>query len=363
MIKPSSINICAQKFLVSSCAHSAPLIPQGHSQQSEPHLQEINYVVRECQAASKASRSRLAVAFLLHVLTGCLKSATMEANNQIGAVEQFSSARHHLGFYHNVGLSAALTCQALRSADLKATVFSALAIVIERHPALSSIVMDEDSNEPYFGRLPEINLETSVTFVTRQIPVTENGRDVELDTILEIQHNTSFKANHGVLPYWRLIIVTPANQENEFVASFIFHHSLGDGASGMAFHRDFLAALSSDPPPLTSNIIRPINRPLLPNLEVLLPQATPRSSTSPSPTALWSGSKVIPPTRSNFRSLAFTSDTHTAIVTSLQTARHNPHIDSASPHCFRALLLHPGHFPVCRMHYPRFSPSLSSRAH
>ena len=197
----------------------------------------------------------------------------------------------------------------MRSADLKAAVFSALAIVIEHHPALSSIVMDEDSNDPYFARLPEINLEHSVTFVTRQIPVTKDGRDVELDTILEIQHNMSFKENHGVLPYWRLIIVTPAKQENEFIISFIFHHSLGDGASGMAFHRDFLAALSSDPPPLTSNTIRPISRPLLPNLEVLLPRATSHASTSPSPTSLWSGSKIIPPTRSNFLSLTFPAET------------------------------------------------------
>ncbi|KAE9375706.1 hypothetical protein N431DRAFT_556083 [Stipitochalara longipes BDJ] len=228
---------------------------------------------------------------------------------RLGAIEQFSSARHHLGFYNNVGLSAAYACQTLRSADLKAAIFSALAMVIERHPALSSIVMDEGSNEPYFARLPEINLEDSVTFVTRQLPVTGNGRDIELDNILAIQHNTPFKKNHGILPYWRVIIVTPAKLENEFVISFIFHHSLGDGASGMVFHRDLLAALSSDPPPLTSNIIHPVNTPLLPNLEILLPLATPHASVSPSSTGLWSGSNIIPPTRSNFTSLSFTAKT------------------------------------------------------
>jgi hypothetical protein len=232
---------------------------------------------------------------------------TTSANSFKGALEQFSSARHHLGFYNNVGLSAAYVCPTLRLADLKATIFCALAIVIQRHPALSAIVLDEDSNEPYFARLPEINLEDAVTFVTRQEPVAANSRDVELDNILETQHNTPFKEGHGTLPYWRLLIVTSPETEKELVASFIFHHSLGDGASGMVFHRDFVAALSSNPPPLTSAIVLPANTPLLPNLEALLPFATPPVSTSPNPTNLWSGSNIIPPTRSNFHSLTFSA--------------------------------------------------------
>jgi Alcohol acetyltransferase len=202
----------------------------------------------------------------------------------------------------------------LRSADLKATIFCALAIVIERHPALSAIVMDEDSNEPYFARLPKINLEDAVTFLTRQEPVTGNGRDVELDNILEIQHNTPFKEGHGTLPYWRLIIVTPPRAEEEFVASFIFHHSLGDGTSGMVFHRDFFAALCTNPSPLTNTIVLPVNAPLHPNLEALLPFATPPVSASPNPTKLWSGTNIIPPTRSNFHSLILSAKTTTRLL-------------------------------------------------
>jgi hypothetical protein len=224
-------------------------------------------------------------------------------------LEQFSSARHHLGFYNNVGISAAYACSALRSADLKAKVFSGLAIVIERHPALSAIVVDEDSNDPYFARLPEINLEQAVTFMARRLPVTINDRDVELDSILETQHNQSFKDNYGSLPFWRLIIVTASQAENEFVASFIFHHALGDGGSGMGFHRDFLEALSLGQPPLKSNVIRSPNTPLLPSLETLLPLAEPPASVPHTLGALWSGSKVIPPTRSNFYCLALSPTT------------------------------------------------------
>jgi hypothetical protein len=226
-------------------------------------------------------------------------------------LEQFSSARHHLGFYNNVGISTAYVCPNLRPADLKATIFSALAIVIERHPILSAIVVDEDSNAPYFARLPKINLEDAVAFVTRQkpVPVTENGRDAELDGILEVQHNTSFKENYGSLPFWRLIILTAAETENGFVAAFIFHHALGDGGSGMMFHRDLLTALSAEHPPLSCNVIYTPNAPLLPSLETLLPKATPSTSATTPPKALWSGSKIIPPTRSNFLSLVLSSST------------------------------------------------------
>jgi hypothetical protein len=86
----------------------------------------------------------------------------------------------------------------LRSEDLKATILSALATVIERHPILSTIVVNEDSNALYFARLPRINLEDTVAFMVRQMPMsmTEYGSDAELDSILEVQHNASFKESY-----------------------------------------------------------------------------------------------------------------------------------------------------------------------
>jgi Alcohol acetyltransferase len=204
-----------------------------------------------------------------------------------------------------------------------------LAIVIERHPILSAIVVDEDSNEPHFARLTEINLEGAVTFMIRQLQETGNSRDVELDSILEIQHNKSFKENHDSLPFWRLIITTPPRRENEFVASFIFHHSLGDGASGMVFHRDFIAALSSNPLPIANTIILPSNKALFPNLETLLPLATPCIPTPHNSSNLWSGSKIIPPTRSNFHSLTFSAETTFHLLQACK--QHNTTLTSTLP--------------------------------
>jgi hypothetical protein len=60
--------------------------------------------------------------------------------------------------------------------------------------------------------------------------------DTELDSILESGHNKRFPTD---LPFWRLIILSSAEVKNEFVAPFIFHHALGDGSSGIVFHKDF----------------------------------------------------------------------------------------------------------------------------
>ena len=132
--------------------------------------------------------------------------------------------------------------------------------MINRHPILSAIPIDEDSAHPYFARLPSINLEEAVTFLIRRDPLQgKNEADIELDALLQNQHNLSFKARYGEMPFWRLIILMNPRPMTgsgvEFTASFMFHHALGDGGSGMIFHKHFLSALLSNSPPLTITTI------------------------------------------------------------------------------------------------------------
>jgi hypothetical protein len=196
------------------------------------------------------------------------------------------------------------------SKNLKPFVFTALEALIHKNPILSAIPVNEDSNHPYFARLPEINLEDTVLFVARQLPVDENEvRDIELDSILEAQHNRGFKENYGKLPFWRLIILISPHFSKEFTASFVFHHSLGEGTAGMIFHKNFLAAISAYPAPLplTSTIVYPLKRNLLPTLEQLLPSTTAPLTSNPHQAhkSPWTGNKIILSTTnsSKFRSL------------------------------------------------------------
>jgi hypothetical protein len=233
-----------------------------------------------------------------------------------GGLEQFSSARHHLGFFNNIGVSASYTCQTSKAANAwKDIIFSALSIVILRHPILSAIPIDEDTTAPFFARLPEINLENVVTFMTRKEPFSGTARDIELDSILETQHNITFKSGYGTLPFWRVIILISADAEKEFVLSFIFHHALSDGSSGMAFHKDFLSALSANPVPLSSYTIRTQKQELLPNLELAHPLPISAPSAPPYVSKnLWSAERVSMPTTSHFQSLVFSNETTARII-------------------------------------------------
>lgn len=230
-------------------------------------------------------------------------------------VEQYSSARHHLGFYNNVGVSSTYENPNLETKDLKPVVFSALAKLIERHPILSTIVVNENSIAPYFARLQTVNLEYAVTFINRKEALRPHSlNDVELDGLLEEQHNVSFMDNYGTVPLWRLIVLSnPGPKALEFVACFIFHHAIGDGASGTIFQRHFFDALqhhSALDSAIVNSIVYPPEKDILPNLELIHPLLLPENA-SPKhvPQGFWSGGKVsLPPTRSCSRSFALSRE-------------------------------------------------------
>jgi hypothetical protein len=189
--------------------------------------------------------------------------------------------------------------------------------VINRYPILSAIPVDEDSTAPYFARLPSITLEEAVTFLSRKTPLLENEPDAELDKILQDQHNTAFKSRYGELPFWRLIILanpSPSMTETSFTACFIFHHALGDGTSGLLFHRHFLSALSTNPCPLPNTTISFLDKAIFPNLETLHPHPTHPSTPAPNLSNLWSGALISHPLKSNFRSLVIPASTTAAFI-------------------------------------------------
>jgi hypothetical protein len=131
---------------------------------------------------------------------------------------------------------------------VRKVIYSVLGMIIRQHTILSTIVIDEVTSTPCFVRVPTIDLDKCVTFVCRQRPqVPAGAQDGKLDDILEEQHNADFKEDFGKRPFWRLIVLTEAGNDAEFVTSFVFHHAIGDGSSGLAFHRTFFSARSAIP--------------------------------------------------------------------------------------------------------------------
>ncbi|KAG2014883.1 hypothetical protein GB937_006341 [Aspergillus fischeri] len=243
-----------------------------------------------------------------------------------GKLEQVSASCHHLEFFNNVGLSAHYKLSESSSpavTDLRGLIYAAAGDLVRKHRILFAIPVNEGTPNPHFACLPWIDLSRSIAFLERSVPLASaaEGQDKELDAILEEQHNTDFKTDYGTLPFWRLIILQSKGR-NEFTASFIYHHAIGDGVSGLAFHnafRDALEAASSStlPDDKAENIILPDeNTSVLPPLEELHPMPiNPRQP--PSPTTdlkQWTGTFIHIPCKSRWASLYLSPSASNAFV-------------------------------------------------
>ncbi|PNP51108.1 hypothetical protein THARTR1_08336 [Trichoderma harzianum] len=238
----------------------------------------------------------------------------------LGKLEQVSASCHHLGFFNNVGFSAHYQLprsSSLAASDLRRLVYAAAGDVIGKHPVLFAIPVNEDSPNAYFASLPSINLNRGIEFLTRSQPLDtlDEGEDKELDAILEHQHNTDFKDNYGIAPFWRLIILQDAEGDVNFTASFIYHHAIGDGISGLVFHNTFLDALETSSSHLASGlqskqiITPPKDVQILPALSELHPLPI---DPNPSPHAAtnlneWTGNSIRYPCKSRWTSLHISS--------------------------------------------------------
>jgi hypothetical protein len=257
-------------------------------------------------------------------------------------MEQFSSARHHLGFYNNVGISVQYKLSTSIAFDIRSIIYGAVADVIRKHQILSAIPVDEDTPNPYFARLPVIDLSRVVSFVSRTQKVPE-GTDAELDVLLQDQHNTDFRAEYGTLPFWRMIIAQDLIVPTEFTACYIFHHSLGDGASGLVFHRAFFAALNDGETGSDHDgwqtVVKSPGTPLIPSLEGLhplpIPIATSKASTTPN-FKEWTGKAIQLPCVTRFRSLLLSADKAKAFIKDCK--QNGTTVTSALPALIAAIL-------------------------
>ncbi|KAK2808357.1 hypothetical protein FQN50_004742 [Emmonsiellopsis sp. PD_5] len=248
----------------------------------------------------------------------------------VDRLERCSTARHSLGFYKNVAVTATYTLPSTSTYPVKTYIYEACKTLIAQHPILSAIPLAEETNDPYFVRLPEIHLDKCVIFKERQNSspasnVSGPERDSELDELLNVQHNTGYSSPS---PFWRLCILTDPVNLRTFTAAFVFHHAIGDGGSGKAFHTTFLQALSSTislPPPSdeVDTVVTSPKDPLLPTYEDLLPMTVTIpflvstlfkhyvwSSRNPN---LWTGAKITAPLTSRLHHIAVSKDRTTLL--------------------------------------------------
>ncbi|KAG5649588.1 hypothetical protein H0H81_002980 [Sphagnurus paluster] len=105
------------------------------------------------------------------------------------------------------------------------TLFHALRKVVQSHAALGVRLCDESSN-PSFERLHKIDLTEVVEF----------SEISDLEAALEALMQRPFDTTSD-MPLWRVV----ALKDNTIC--FAWHHALGDGMSGLAFHRALLDSI------------------------------------------------------------------------------------------------------------------------
>jgi hypothetical protein len=160
------------------------------------------------------------------------------------AREKYSTVRHALGLNRCVQNIARYSINH-KTHDLLATLETALAKVILRHPALCCGIINEDREDPAFVRVEAVDLSKCIDYRNLDSATMEEYEQ-SLIGIMEHQHRQLWPDIH-CQPPWKLIVVQRKALPSDgtvFDAIFAWHHAIADGLSGMVFHRSLQEALN-----------------------------------------------------------------------------------------------------------------------
>lgn len=257
-----------------------------------------------------------------------------------GAIERLSTQRHSLGYYHNVGVTARYTSPPGQRLS-RLVLFKALEAAIYTHASLGLTILNEDTATPHFARLNTIDLDEVVTFVQLS-GTSDEAQQQEFDKILSEQHSVPFR-KLGQLPVWRVLLIEPEKYDAERGVDvvFIYHHGMGDGATGQAFHMTLLKSLERLPPSKEEEeahlpyLVTPPALPLLEPLESLVPLPLSPAFvfhtlwtrvwfTRPRPPTFWSGPLAhLPPSglKTCLRTVAFSPQTVSRLLSACRAEK------------------------------------------
>jgi hypothetical protein len=152
----------------------------------------------------------------------------------LGPNERRCIIRESLGFYRALVVGG--TYEFVRPVDTKSivTYIYALRQCIDRYPQLSITIADALTESPYYNFCSHIDLRQHVQFFKR-------GEESEVKAIEQVLPGILDTPWSSLIPPWK-IVVLPLSEKRCFIG-FSYSHALGDGMSGIAFHKAFLNAL------------------------------------------------------------------------------------------------------------------------
>ena len=170
-------------------------------------------------------------------------SAAGDVVRPVGMLEKFYPARQVLGIYNSVIVTATYTVPPkLEDRSLYAILCAVIPRLLHRHPSLSCYVEGVNTPRPNFKPLQtiEVNEVLQVLHLTERESLAQ-----KLQELHDQQWSTALK------PLWKLVIMrgpqitSDDSTGSPLHAAFVFHHVIGDGLSGMAFHKSLLRELGN----------------------------------------------------------------------------------------------------------------------
>lgn len=173
--------------------------------------------------------------------------------------ERRAISREDLGFYHAVVIAAVYDFGETFDATNADGFYAPLKQCIDEHSFLSAVVRDAHGDKAYYVRAPTINLAEHIT-VLSQVQEGQDAREA-MEKLIGKELDRPFTPS---IPHWR-VVVLPLDS-CEVLVVFAFSHGIGDGPTGLSFHRSFLSALraapSSPQPSSSAAIVTTIHKPL-----------------------------------------------------------------------------------------------------
>ncbi|KAL4947631.1 hypothetical protein BDW69DRAFT_178073 [Aspergillus filifer] len=245
--------------------------------------------------------------------------------------EQRTISREDLGFYKAVVIAAIYDVPEDVDVDLTSlhSFVEPLRHCVLDQPYLSVVVKDKHTDKASYEKVPSLDLSKHISILHDQ----KTSAETENKTIERILLPILDRPWPADIPPWRIVALPLApgtdndnkskSSTKRYLIAFSFSHALGDGISGLIFHRAFLNAwnnaitrrsptspaeqsflVSSSPQPLPQPFDTPSRLPiswsflLSPLLAALLPNWVNsifglRASSSPRDKGTWTGSRMF----------------------------------------------------------------------
>ena len=163
--------------------------------------------------------------------------ATPSPNDQ-GLLEKLYTARHSLDLYYSISaINTYRSNKVYDGSQLEIILTTALERVVRQHAALCCGIHGEATRNPCLVLVDNIDLREKLAFRSLH-----SGASIMQH--LEIEHNERWSAQE-TSPPWKVIVLQREKGDPCILdVALIYHHALGDGMSGAAFHTSLLKEMT-----------------------------------------------------------------------------------------------------------------------